>query len=84
MCCAFDGWGNVVITAVVVHADGLFAAGDKDRCDRLGRDLEEMVPVKNLGELRLYPVCAYERGKEAGSPTISQQTYVETFSQSMA
>lgn len=69
--------GKVTIT-VVVHVDYLFAAGDKERCNKFGKDLNDMVPVKNLGELRLYAGCVYDRNKEAGLLTISQKTYAET------
>ena len=41
------------------------------------RDLNQLVPVKNLGELRWYSGCFYERDWENGSLTISQQTFAE-------
>lgn len=69
--------GTVVIT-VIVYVHDLFAAGKRDRCNQFGIDLGEMVPVKNLGELRLYEECVYDRNREAGLLTISQQTYAET------
>ena len=34
-----------------------------------------MVPVKNVGELRWYSWCFYERDWEKGALTISQQTF---------
>ena len=40
-------------------------------------DLTRMVPVKNLGELKWYSGCFYERDREAGRLKISQQTYTE-------
>lgn len=69
--------GKVVIT-VVVHVHDLFAAGKRDRCDQFGIDLGEMVPVKILGEFRLYAECVYKTNREAGLLTISQPTYAET------
>lgn len=30
------------------------------RCDQFGRDVNEMVPVKNLGELRWHSGCLSE------------------------
>ena len=33
--------------------------------------------MKNLGELKWYPGCFYERDREAGKLKISQQTYTE-------
>lgn len=43
----------------VIHVDDAFVGGDKEMCDTFGRDLGEMVPVKNLGELWLYDGRAY-------------------------
>lgn len=68
--------GRVVIT-IVVHVDDIFAVGEKERCDQFGRDLNEKVPVKNLGDLRWYSGLYYERDLERGTITVSQQTYAE-------
>ena len=46
---------------IVVNVEDSFDVGKKDRCDQFGRDLNEMVPVKNLGELRFFSGCLYER-----------------------
>ena len=43
--------GSAVMT-IVVHVDDKFAVGENERCDQFGRDVNQMVPVKNLGELR--------------------------------
>ena len=40
-----------VVMIIVVHVD-IFSVGGRGKCDQFGRDLNEMVPVKNLGELR--------------------------------
>ena len=61
---------------VVVHVDDIFAVG-KERCDQFGEDLNRMLSVKNLGELKWYSGCFYERDREAGRLNISQQTYTE-------
>ena len=45
--------GRVAIIAVV-HADNIFAVGLKSRCDVFRDELDRMVSVKNLGELRWY------------------------------
>ncbi|CAB1097046.1 unnamed protein product [Ectocarpus sp. CCAP 1310/34] len=66
-----------VIMIIVVHVDDIFAVGQKERCDKFGRDLNEMVPVKNLGELRWYSACFYERDVERGLLKISQQRFAE-------
>ncbi|CAB1120479.1 unnamed protein product [Ectocarpus sp. CCAP 1310/34] len=66
-----------VIMIIVVHVDDIFAVGQKERCDKFGEDLNEMVPVKNLGELRWYSACFYERDVERGLLRISQQRFAE-------
>ena len=60
-----------------MHVDDIFAVGEKARCDQFGRDLDQMVPVKNLGELRWYSGCFYERDREKGHLNISQQSFAE-------
>ena len=43
--------GRVAIIAVV-HVDDIFAVGLKSRCDVFRDELDRLVPVKNLDELR--------------------------------
>ena len=62
---------------IVVHVDDIFAAGEKARCDQFGRDLDRMVPVKNLGELRWYSRCSNEGDWETGALKISEQAFAE-------
>jgi len=68
--------GRVAITAVV-HVDDIFSVGRKERCDRFCMDLNEMIPVKNLGELKWYGGCFYSRDRDRGTLTISQQSFAE-------
>ena len=67
----------MAITAVV-HADDIFAVGQKDRCDRICVDLNRTIPVKNLGDLKWYGGCRYSRDRKRGTLTISQQSFAET------
>ena len=60
-----------------MHADGIFAVGLKSRCDIFRDELNRMVPVKNLGELRLYGGCHCTREWEMGTLTISQKTFAD-------
>ena len=46
--------GGIIVLILVVHVDDIFAVGKKERCDQFGKDLNRMVPVKNLGELKWY------------------------------
>ena len=48
--------GRVAITAVV-HVDDIFAVVQKEGCDRLCVDLNQTIPVKNLGDLKRYGRC---------------------------
>ncbi|CAB1110490.1 unnamed protein product [Ectocarpus sp. CCAP 1310/34] len=66
-----------VVLILVVQVDDIFAVGERERCDKYGADLNKSVPVKNLGELRWYSGCFYERNKETGRLTISQQTFTD-------
>ena len=66
--------GRETITAVV-HADDIFAVGQKERYDRLCIDLNRAIPVKNLGELKWNGGCRYSRNRERGTLTISQQSF---------
>ncbi|CAB1102978.1 unnamed protein product [Ectocarpus sp. CCAP 1310/34] len=66
-----------VIMIIVVHVDDILDVGQKERFDKFGRDLNTMVPVKNLGELRWYSACFYERDVEGGLLRISQQRFAE-------
>ena len=64
----------VVITG---GADEAPAAATLSVPDQFGEDLNRMLSVKNLGELKWYSGYFYERDREAGRLKISQQTYTE-------
>ena len=49
--------GGMVVLILVVHVDDIFAVGKKEKCDQFGEDLNRMLPVKNLGELKWYSGC---------------------------
>ena len=60
----------------VVHVDDTFAVGRKVRYDQFCEDLNRLVPINNLGELRWYAGCRYSRDRDAGT-LISQQAFAE-------
>ena len=66
----------MTVTAVV-HVDDIFAVGRKERCDRLCADLNRAIPVKNIGELKLYGGCRYSRDLERGTLAIFQHSFAE-------
>ena len=51
--------GSVSIVTVV-HLDDNFAAGLKARCDQFCEDLNRLVPISNLDELRWYAGSFFE------------------------
>ena len=68
---------GVVSMVVVVHVGDVFSIGRKSRCEQFGRDLNQYVPITNLGELRLYVGYQFSRDFDSGTITISQQTVAE-------
>ena len=68
---------GVVSMVIVVHVDDIFSIDRKRRCDQFGRDIDQYVPITNLGELRLHAGCRFSRDFDSGTITISQQTVAE-------
>ena len=68
--------GRVAIIAVVL-VDDIFAVRLKSRYDVFRDELNRMVPVKKLGELRWYGGCHYKRERDMGTLTISQKTFAD-------
>ena len=68
--------GRAAIIAVV-HVDDIFAVELRGKCDVFRDELNRMVPVKNLGEVRWYGGCHYTREQEMGTLTISQRTFAD-------
>ena len=66
-----------VSIVTVVHVDDIFAVGAKSRCDQFCEDLNRLVPVNNLGELRWYAGCRFSRDWNAGTLAISQQAFAQ-------
>ena len=66
-----------IASIAVVHVDDIFAVEFKSRCYVFRDELNRMVPVKNLGELKWYGSCHYTREREMGTLTISQKTFAD-------
>ena len=62
---------------MVVYVDDTFAVGLKTRCDAFRDELNYMVPVKNLGELRWSGGYHYTREREMGTLKISQKAFAD-------
>ena len=68
--------GRVAIIAVI-YVDDILAVGLKRRCDVFRGELNCLVPVKSLGELRWYVGCHYSREREMGTLSVSQKTFAD-------
>ena len=68
--------GSVSILTVV-HVDDIFAVGLKVGCDQFCEDLNCLVPINDLGELRWYAGCRCSRDWDTGTLTTSQQASAE-------
>ena len=69
---------GTVSIVTVVHVDGIFAVGSKSRCDQFCEDLNRLVPVNNLSELRWCAGCRFVGDLDAGTLTISQRAFAES------
>ena len=68
--------GPISVIAVV-HVDDIIVVGRKDKRDRFCEDLNHLVPIHNLGELRRYAGCHYSRDKVTGLLTTSHKCFTE-------
>ena len=68
--------GHVAIIAAV-HVDDIFAVRLKSTCDVFQGELNLMVPVKNLAELRWYGGYHYTWERERGSLAISRKKFAD-------
>ena len=53
-CMCFTIENGTVSAIAVAHVDDIFAVGHKSRRARVCEDLNKLVPINNLGELRWY------------------------------
>ena len=68
---------GTVSMVIVVHVGDIFAVGRKARCDQFCEDLNRLVPIANIGELRWYAGCWYSRDWDAGTLRISRQAFAK-------
>ena len=61
----------------VVHVDDIFAFGLKSTYHRFCYELNDLVPVKNLGELGWFGDSRDSRDRKMGTLTISQKTFAD-------
>ena len=68
---------GAVSIVIVAHVD-IFAMGLLSTCDKFCEDLDQFVPINNLGELRWSAGCRFSRDWAARTLTISQQVFAES------
>ena len=76
-CVLLLGESGSVSIVIVVHVDDMFAVGLKTRCGQFCEDLNRLVPINNLSELRWYAGSRFSRDWDIGTLTISQQAFAE-------
>ena len=66
---------NKVSLMVGVHVDDIIVSGEQDMCDEFFDQLRQCFPVKNLGELKMYTGCVFERDWDNGILEINQTAF---------
>ena len=66
-------------TEAVIHVDAIIFAVGVLRVDTISsvQDVNRLVPINNLVELRWYAGCRFSRDSDVGTVTISQQAFAE-------
>ena len=68
---------NETSLMVGVHVYDIIVSGAKDICDELFGQLKQRFPVKNLGELKMYTGCAFERDWKNGILEMNQTAFAK-------
>ena len=72
---------NEVSLMVGVHVDDIIVSGEQDLCDEFFRQLKQRFPVKNLGALKMYTGCAFERDWDKGTLDMNQTAFAKNMVQ---
>ena len=72
---------NEVSLTVGVHVDDIIVSGDQDLCDEFFSQLKHRFPVKNLGELKMYTGCAFERDWDEEILEMNQTAFAKKMAQ---
>ena len=72
---------NEVSLMVGVHVDDIVVSGDQDLCDEFFSQLKQRFLVKNLGELKMYTGCAFERDWDRGILEMNQTAFAKNMVQ---
>ena len=66
---------------VGVHVDDILVSGEQVLCDEFFSQLKQRFPVKNLGELKMYTGCAFERDWDKGILEMNQTAFAKNMVQ---
>ena len=66
---------------VGVHVDDIIVSEEQVLCDEFFSQLKQRSPVKNLGELRMYTGCAFERDWDKGILEMNQMAFAKNMVQ---
>ena len=72
---------NEVSLMVGVHVNDIIVSGEQLLCDEFFSQLKQRFPVKNLGELKMYTGCAFERDWDKGILEMNQTAFAKNMVQ---
>ena len=72
---------NKVSLMVGVHVDDIIVSGEQVLCDEFFSQLKQRFPVKNLGKLKMYTGCAFERDWDKGILEMNQTAFANNMVQ---
>ena len=72
---------NEVSLMVGVHVDDIIVSGEQGLCQEFLSQLKQRFPVKNLGELKMYTGCAFERDWDKGILEMNQTAFAKNMVQ---
>ena len=64
-----------------VHVDGIIVSGEQVLCDTFFSQLNQRFPVKNLGQLKMNTVYAFERDWDKGILEMNQTAFAKNMVQ---
>ena len=67
MCVMRSSKAGAVSIMVIMHVDDIFAVGFNSWCEKFCGNLNQFVPINNLGELRWYAGYRFSRDRCARS-----------------
>ena len=80
--CIFRKMVNDKVSLMVgIHVDYIVVSGEQDLYDEFFDQLRQRFPVKNLGELKMYTGCAFERDWDNGILEMDQMAFAKNMAE---